>query len=268
MHYRSYAAMLYCAPLSSCLSLLNTWNGRTSERWQPESTTLLQVLLSLQGLVLGDSEPFYLEAGLERLRGEAQSVVSAVQYSETSVLFSLQCDVSALQHTDSEWMPLLLSHYSAPEVRDVFGKLNEYARMLRAHTEQPAKAVSDEEKAVDEEGKANIAALFQRFSLPLGKSLLPREKAAAAAPASEAKEPGDSGAVAEEEKKSADGAAAASASARSGKKPLIYMPSTGFLRALTRDVGKLCAQLEKTQAAWEVAVANAKSEAAEAEAAS
>ena len=64
-----------------CLSLLNTWNGRTNERWQPESTTLLQVLLSLQGLVLGDSEPFYLEAGLERLRGETQSVVSAVQYT-------------------------------------------------------------------------------------------------------------------------------------------------------------------------------------------
>ena len=53
----------FFSSLSVCLSLLNTWSGRSSERWNPDSSTLLQVLLSLQGLVLGDEEPFYLEAG-------------------------------------------------------------------------------------------------------------------------------------------------------------------------------------------------------------
>ena len=259
VHYYSHGLRLHpnlYVEGKVCLSLLNTWNGKTNERWQPESTTLLQVLLSLQGLVLGDSEPFYLEAGLERLRGESQSVISALQYNETSVLYSLQSDVSALQHVDMEWMPLLLSHYSAPAVRDVFGRLNEYARVLRTHTDQPAAADSGEQKAVDEESKAAIKALFHHFSLPLGNSLLPRNKAANTS-VNEAKDTSDS--AAEDEKKSADRPARAAVDG--SKPPMIYMPSVGFLRSLTRDVSRLCTQLEKTRAAWEVAVASAKSEA-------
>lgn len=30
-----------------CLSLLNTWNGRAHECWNPEASTLLQVLLKM-----------------------------------------------------------------------------------------------------------------------------------------------------------------------------------------------------------------------------
>ena len=260
VHYYSHGLRLHpnlYVDGKVCLSLLNTWNGRTNERWQPESTTLLQVLLSLQGLVLGDSEPFYLEAGLERLRGETQSVVSAVQYNETSVLYSLQCDVSAMQHADTEWLPLLLSHYSAPAVQDVFVRLNEYARVLKAHTDQPATAApAEHDSGVDEEQKAAIKALFHHFSLPLGKSLLPRGKTAAT-PAPEAKDATQ--AVADDEKKSADSTTRA---AVDGSKPaMVYMPSVGFLRTLTRDVSKMCAQLERTRAAWEVAVAGAKAEA-------
>lgn len=44
-----------------CLSLLNTWNGDEDEMWSP-SSTLLQVLVSIQGLVLVP-KPFYNEAG-------------------------------------------------------------------------------------------------------------------------------------------------------------------------------------------------------------
>ena len=303
VHYYSHGLRLHpnlYVEGKVCLSILNTWNGRTTERWQPESTTLHQVLLSLQGLVLGDAEPFYLEAGLERLRGETQSVVSAVQsaishtrlrtalsrqpanehithpmrccctvpvtsyrYNETSVLFSLQSDISALQHADPEWLPLLLSHYSAPTVRDVFEKLNQYTKTMKAHTDQPATAQQSEEKVVDEASKEAMKTLFHLFSLPLGKSLLPRGKAAAT-PASEAKE-ASSESSAGDEKKSADGAIPAAAAGHPAA--MIYMPSVGFLRSLSRDASKMCSQLAKTQTAWEVAVAKAKSE-AESEAAS
>ena len=43
-----------------CLSLLNTWNG---PRWNPNHSTLLQCLVSLQGLILGVEHPYYLEPG-------------------------------------------------------------------------------------------------------------------------------------------------------------------------------------------------------------
>ena len=43
-----------------CLSLLNTWSG---PKWIPKHSTLLQVLVSIQGLLLGVQHPFYLEPG-------------------------------------------------------------------------------------------------------------------------------------------------------------------------------------------------------------
>lgn len=50
-----------------CVSLLGTWSGRGSEMWGPEST-LLQVIVSIQGLILV-AEPYFNEAGYEKQKG-------------------------------------------------------------------------------------------------------------------------------------------------------------------------------------------------------
>lgn len=55
-----------------CVSLLGTWSGRGSEVWCPNSSTLLQVIVSIQGLILVD-EPYYNEAGYEKQRGKHYS---------------------------------------------------------------------------------------------------------------------------------------------------------------------------------------------------
>ena len=43
-----------------CLSLLGTWTG---PKWNPLHSTILQVLVSIQGLILGVEHPYYLEPG-------------------------------------------------------------------------------------------------------------------------------------------------------------------------------------------------------------
>ncbi|KAG7374932.1 ubiquitin-conjugating enzyme [Nitzschia inconspicua] len=43
-----------------CLSLLGTWDG---PKWSPKHSTLLQVLVSIQGLILGVEHPYFLEPG-------------------------------------------------------------------------------------------------------------------------------------------------------------------------------------------------------------
>lgn len=57
-----------------CVSLLGTWSGRGSEVWCPNSSTLLQVIVSIQGLILVD-EPYYNEAGYEKQRGKHYSAI-------------------------------------------------------------------------------------------------------------------------------------------------------------------------------------------------
>lgn len=51
-----------------CVSLLGTWSGRDTEVWGPNST-LLQVIVSIQGLILV-AEPYFNEAGYEKQKGK------------------------------------------------------------------------------------------------------------------------------------------------------------------------------------------------------
>jgi len=53
-----------------CLSILNTW--RQGQTWQPHQSTLLQVLVSIQGMVFCE-EPWYNEPGREGKRDNAAS---------------------------------------------------------------------------------------------------------------------------------------------------------------------------------------------------
>ena len=45
-----------------CLSIINTWSGRPEEQWNPEFSTLLQVMLSIQSLVM-DNNIIHKEPG-------------------------------------------------------------------------------------------------------------------------------------------------------------------------------------------------------------
>ncbi|ERF76229.1 hypothetical protein EPUS_04306 [Endocarpon pusillum Z07020] len=73
-----------------CLSLLGTWPGRgiqgESDTWS-EKANLLQVLLSLMGLVLV-KRPFYNEAGFEGYEGEGAYQVESLLYSEKAYVLA------------------------------------------------------------------------------------------------------------------------------------------------------------------------------------
>lgn len=65
-----------------CLSLLGTWHGEEkSENWSPSKSTILQVLVSIMGLVLV-KEPYFQEAGYEARAGLAEAQVPSKLYSE------------------------------------------------------------------------------------------------------------------------------------------------------------------------------------------
>ncbi|KAF9214147.1 hypothetical protein BGZ59_004238 [Podila verticillata] len=72
-----------------CLSLLNTWHGKDqTETWTP-SSSILQLLISLQGLVLV-SEPYYNEAGFEKFVGTKEAARNSELYNEKVYLLSLK----------------------------------------------------------------------------------------------------------------------------------------------------------------------------------
>jgi ubiquitin-conjugating enzyme E2 O len=64
-----------------CLSLLNTWPGQSEGESWSDKASILQVLMSLMGLVLVD-KPFYNEAGFESYSEDKLYMRESQQYSE------------------------------------------------------------------------------------------------------------------------------------------------------------------------------------------
>ncbi|PHT48610.1 hypothetical protein CQW23_12818 [Capsicum baccatum] len=70
---------------SICLSLLGTWKGSGNEVWDPAASSMFQILLSLQGLVL-NSRPYFNEAGYDKDIGTPEG--KRIQYTTTKMPFS------------------------------------------------------------------------------------------------------------------------------------------------------------------------------------
>ncbi|KAF2075779.1 hypothetical protein CYY_002912 [Polysphondylium violaceum] len=64
-----------------CLSLLGTWSGGAGETWNPSTSTLLQVLVSIQSLILVP-EPYFNEPGYESQMSTPTGKASSKKYTE------------------------------------------------------------------------------------------------------------------------------------------------------------------------------------------
>ncbi|KAK3010240.1 hypothetical protein RJ639_010812 [Escallonia herrerae] len=94
-----------------CLSLLNTWTGTGSEVWDPESSTILQVLLSLQALVLNE-KPYFNEAGYDEQMGRAEGEKNSVCYNENAFLLSCKTMMYLLRKPPKHFDALVEEHFS------------------------------------------------------------------------------------------------------------------------------------------------------------
>eukprot|EP00049_Salpingoeca_infusionum_P003548 m.67767 g.67767 ORF g.67767 m.67767 type:complete len:750 (-) comp12171_c1_seq1:140-2389(-) len=88
-----------------CLSLLGTWSGPS---WDPQNSTLLQVLLSIQSMILCD-QPLYNEPGFETRKSARESSVynEAVKFQTARVAM-----LNMLQHPPSEFVDVIHAHFS------------------------------------------------------------------------------------------------------------------------------------------------------------
>ncbi|KAJ7729238.1 hypothetical protein DFH07DRAFT_850323 [Mycena maculata] len=93
-----------------CLSLLGTWPGRPEEQWS-SSSTLLQVLVSIQSMILIDA-PYYNEPGHGKANPNAP--VSVAYNKEISLQTCRWAIVDWLnaKHQDGIWKDVIASHFT------------------------------------------------------------------------------------------------------------------------------------------------------------
>ncbi|MCJ1432467.1 hypothetical protein MMC27_001824 [Xylographa pallens] len=80
-----------------CLSLLGTWPGDTKNESWSEDSTMLQVFVSLMGLVLVQ-EPFYNEAGFDAYVGSSETQINSALYTEKAFVMAKGFINHALSH--------------------------------------------------------------------------------------------------------------------------------------------------------------------------
>ncbi|KAK9086270.1 hypothetical protein Syun_028664 [Stephania yunnanensis] len=115
VHYRSYGMRinpnLYETGLV-CLSLLNTWLGNNkSERWDPSKSTILQVLVSIQALVLNE-KPYYNEPFIpSALFGRHYKEKKSMSYSEDVFVLCCKTMIFLLSRPPSHFKGFVAQHF-------------------------------------------------------------------------------------------------------------------------------------------------------------
>ncbi|XP_014893300.1 ubiquitin-conjugating enzyme E2O isoform X3 [Poecilia latipinna] len=122
-----------------CVSLLGTWIGKGTERWTSKSS-LLQVLISIQGLILVN-EPYYNEAGFDSDRGLQEGYENSRCYNEMALIKMVQSMTQLLQNPVDVFKQEIQEHFAFSGWRlvhrlEAWLELNDAAE--RGHAPHPA----------------------------------------------------------------------------------------------------------------------------------
>ncbi|KAA8526833.1 hypothetical protein F0562_008938 [Nyssa sinensis] len=93
-----------------CLSLLNTWSGNQNEKWIPGVSTILQVLVSIQGLIL-NAKPYFNEPGFARMSDSANGEKNSQQYNENTFILSLKTMVYSMRRPPKHFEDFVVGHF-------------------------------------------------------------------------------------------------------------------------------------------------------------
>jgi len=94
-----------------CLSLLGTWSGAEGEMWNKDTSTLLQVLVSIQSLILVP-QPFFNEPGYEAQIGTPRGDQNSRQHNETLRVATIEhAMIGQLRNPPSGFEDVIKAHF-------------------------------------------------------------------------------------------------------------------------------------------------------------
>ena len=134
-----------------CLSLLGTWQGGKGETWDPTVSTMLQVIVSIQSLILCP-RPYFNEPGYERLIGTPEGKSKSDQY-----------DAGVVENT-LRWAMIESLKKPHPAFKDV---IRTHFRLRKGHLLGPVRDRWTE--GATGERKARLDGLFKELEAELKK---------------------------------------------------------------------------------------------------
>lgn len=104
-----------------CLSILGTWHAQAGESWIPGVSTMLQIMVSIQSLVM-NSEPYYNEPGNETLKGTNSGEINSRSYNYIVRLETMRwAMIDMIKNPPKGFENAILTHFRlrASYIRDV-----------------------------------------------------------------------------------------------------------------------------------------------------
>lgn len=94
-----------------CLSLLGTWSGQDGESWNKSTSTFLQVLVSIQSLILVE-QPYFNEPGWERQMHTNEGKMKSFNYNDLIRLENLRwAIVDKFENPPKGFEELTINHF-------------------------------------------------------------------------------------------------------------------------------------------------------------
>ncbi|GLU23369.1 hypothetical protein SLE2022_393850 [Rubroshorea leprosula] len=93
-----------------CLSLLNTWSGDKNEMWIPGMSTMLQVLVSIQALIL-NQKPYFNEPGHAYSSGTQHGEMMSQHYNERTLVLSLKTMMYTMRRQPKHFEDFVAGHF-------------------------------------------------------------------------------------------------------------------------------------------------------------
>jgi hypothetical protein len=141
-----------------CLSLLGTWSG---PGWQANQSTLLQVLVSIQGLILVP-DPFYNEPGFEKGRGKPDFIKRSDTYNKN-------IRKNTLQHGILDFLTQAVKSLQPEHPQQSLTDYPEYTSVVVKHFYERRDAIREQ---VDEWLAADVGLLSLAKSVRMNLDLL------------------------------------------------------------------------------------------------
>lgn len=147
-----------------CLSLINTWDGKEEERWNPAISTVLQILISIQALVLNE-KPYFNEPELEE---EAEAEIYSDAYNKEAYLFCCKMMMRLMKNPPKNFEEF---------VRNYFGeKGNKILAACKAYSDGRIRVGRFNEKENSESesdycNKADVSAIFKALMEKMHRDL-------------------------------------------------------------------------------------------------
>ena len=95
-----------------CLSLLGTWSGQESEKWNPKTSTFLQVMISIQSLILVE-QPYFNEPGWEREMNTPKGKTNSDNYNKELHPHTIQLGmINMIKNPPPGFEQVIKNHFS------------------------------------------------------------------------------------------------------------------------------------------------------------